>query len=407
MKQHARAIVLVLAVVGLVASAASLYVHYRSLMDPGYTSFCDVNETVSCQALYESQYGTLFGVPVAAGGAIWSALVLLLGWRGMGGGRQSQTPGEVAGYVFLLATLGLAMVLYLGYASFFVVGKVCPLCVTMYVSVIGIFLASGAAASVTLSALPSRLGRDLKGVLGSPLAATLAVLWVVGSVSLVAFFPREAAAPVAATSQDAPAALPTEALTDAARQQFEQWIVAQPRMTVPVPANGADVLIVKFNDYQCPSCRQAYLEYKGIVAKYEAESGGKVRFVTMDFPLEGECNVGAVHPSACEAAAAVRMARAKNKGKEMEEWLFGHQDTMTPDSVKQGLREVAGVTDFDAQYQNVLEQVRADAKLGRELGVSGTPAFFINGIRVQGGLRPVYFQALIAYELAHPRKAES
>ena len=71
MKQHARAIILVLAVVGLVASAASLYVHYRSLMDPGYTSFCDVNETVSCQALYESQYGTLFGVPVAAGGAIW------------------------------------------------------------------------------------------------------------------------------------------------------------------------------------------------------------------------------------------------------------------------------------------------------------------------------------------------
>ena len=61
----------------------------------------------------------------------------------------------------------------------------------------------------------------------------------------------------------------------------------------------------------------------------------------------------------------------------------------------------------DLQYQNVLEQVRADAKLGRELGVSGTPAFFINGIRVQGGLRPVYFQALIAYELAHPRKAES
>lgn len=407
MKQHARSIILVLALVGLAASAASLYVHYRSLMDPGYTSFCDVNETVSCQALYESQYGTLFGVPVAAGGAIWAALVLLLGWRGMGGGRENQTTGEVAGYVFLLATLGLAMVLYLGYASFFVVGKVCPLCVTMYVSVIGIFLASGAAASVTLSALPTRLGRDLKGLLGSPLAATLAVLWLVGSASLVAFFPRGEAAAAPAAVQSAAPALPTEALTDAARQQFEQWIVAQPRMTVPIPANGADVLVVKFNDYQCPSCRQAYLEYKGIIAKYEAESGGKVRFVTMDFPLEGECNVGAVHPSACEAAAAVRMARGRNKGKEMEEWLFTHQDTMTPDSVKQGLREVAGVTDFDAQYQAVLEQVRADAKLGRELGVSGTPAFFINGIRVQGGLRPVYFQALIAYELAHPRKAES
>ena len=94
------------------------------------------------------------------------ALVLLLGWRGMGGGRQSQTPGEVAGYVFLLATLGLAMVLYLGYASFFVVGKVCPLCVTMYVSVIGIFLASGAAASVTLPA-----ANGVRMVMESPMRA--------------------------------------------------------------------------------------------------------------------------------------------------------------------------------------------------------------------------------------------
>jgi uncharacterized membrane protein len=405
MKQHARTIILLLAVVGLAASASSLYVHYRSIQDPAYTSFCDVSETVSCQALYDSEYGSVFGIPVAVGGAIWSALVLLLAWRGMGQAAAKLT-GEIAGYVFLLSTLGLAMVLYLGYASFFVIGKVCPLCLTMYVSVIGIFLASGAAASVTLSMLPARMMRDLQSLIRSPLAATLAVLWLVGSVTLVAFFPREAPQAPATTSAAA-AVPPTETLAGPALQQFEQWIAAQPRMTVPISPNGADVLVVKFNDYQCPSCRQAYLEYRGIVAKYEAQFAGRVRFVTMDFPLEEECNVGAIHPAACEASAAVRMARARNRGTEMEEWLFSHQDTMTPQSVKDGLREVAQVTDFDAQYATVLEQVRADAKLGRELGVSGTPAFFVNGIRVQGGLRPVYFDALIAYELAHPRKAES
>ncbi len=404
MKQHARSVIAVLALVGLVASVASLYVHYQSLKDPAYTSFCDVSETVSCQALYESEYGSLFGVPVAAGGAIWSALVLLLAWRGMSDARAKVT-GEIAGYVFLLSTLGLAVVLYLGYASVFVIGKVCPLCIAMYVSVIGIFLASGAAASVTLSMLPGRLLRDLQAVVRSPLAATLAVLWVVGSVTLVAFFPRESAPAPAATA--AAIAAPTETLEGAALQQFEQWIEAQPRMTVPISANGAEVLVVKFNDYQCPSCRQAYLEYRGIVAKYEQQYANRVRFITLDFPLEGECNVGAVHPSACEAAAAVRMAKARNRGPQMEEWLFANQSTMTPQSVKDGLREIAQVTDFDAQYATMLEQVKADAALGRELGVSGTPAFFVNGIRVQGGLRPVYFDALIAYELAHPRKAES
>jgi uncharacterized membrane protein len=405
MKQHARTVILLLSLLGLVASVSSLYVHYRALQDPAYTSFCDVSETVSCQALYESEYGSVFGIPVAVGGAIWSALVLLLAWGGMGQ-SQAKTSGEIAGYIFLLSTLGLAMVLYLGYASFFVIGKVCPLCLTMYVSVIGIFLASGAAASVTLSMLPARLMRDLQRLARSPLAATLGVLWLIGSVSLVAFFPRETAQVPATADAAAPVAPPTETLTGAALQQFEQWIAAQPRMTVPISANGADVLVVKFNDYQCPSCRQAYLEYRGIVAKYEAQFAGRVRFVTMDFPLEAECNVATLHPAACEASAAVRMAKARNRGTQMEEWLFSHQDTMTPQSVKDGLREVAQITDFDAQYPTVLEQVRADAKLGRELGVSGTPAFFVNGIRVQGSLRPVYFDALIAYELAHPRTAE-
>ena len=73
MKKHSRTLILLLAAIALAASLASLYVHYRILTDPTYTSFCDVSETVSCEAVYQSEYGTIFGVPVAAGGAIWSA----------------------------------------------------------------------------------------------------------------------------------------------------------------------------------------------------------------------------------------------------------------------------------------------------------------------------------------------
>ena len=62
MKQHARSIILVLALLGLFASVGSLYVHYQVLQDPNYQSFCDINETVSCEALYQSQYGTAASV---------------------------------------------------------------------------------------------------------------------------------------------------------------------------------------------------------------------------------------------------------------------------------------------------------------------------------------------------------
>jgi protein-disulfide isomerase len=170
-------------------------------------------------------------------------------------------------------------------------------------------------------------------------------------------------------------------------------------MSLNVPADGARVLVVKFNDYQCPACRETYMQYKSILAKYQAQYPGQVRFVTKDFPLEAECNAGSVHPSACEAAAAVRMAREKNKGEALEEWLFAHQEAMTPQMVKEGLKEVANVSDFDAQYPKILEEVRADAAMGRALDIKATPTFFVDGIKVQGGLRPMYFDALIAYEL--------
>ena len=181
MKKHARTLIIILAALAFAASASSLYVHYRLLADPSYTSFCDVSETVSCEAVMTSRFGYVAGVPVAAGGAIWSALVLILAAVGMrpslveapevrsGHGRRgavaqgaasktaghppaSDTAGRVAGYIFILSTVGLAAVLYLGYASFFVLRQMCPLCLTMYVAVIGLFIVSGGAASDLLGA---------------------------------------------------------------------------------------------------------------------------------------------------------------------------------------------------------------------------------------------------------------
>ena len=179
----------------------------------------------------------------------------------------------------------------------------------------------------------------------------------------------------------------------------------QPRAELGVPANGARVVVVKFNDYQCPACRQAYIAYRAIQQKYESQYPGQVAFVNVDYPLESECNTGGIHSAACEAAVAVRLARTRNRDREMEAWLFDNQATLTRDSVKEGLAEIAQVTDFDAQYSSTLEAVRTDAQLGQKLQINGTPTFFINGIRIASTLRPSYFDAAIAYELKRAQGA--
>jgi protein-disulfide isomerase len=82
----------------------------------------------------------------------------------------------------------------------------------------------------------------------------------------------------------------------------------------------------------------------------------------------------------------------------MEEWLFANQATLTPEGVKSAAASVGGVTDFDARYAKTLELVRGDIAQGLQLGVSGTPTFFMNGIRLGNFPGPV-FQAAVEWEL--------
>ena len=398
MKKFARPVILVLAAVAFAASAASLYVHYQLVADPTYASFCDVNETVSCKAVFESEYATVAGVPVAAGGAVWSALVLLLAGYGMRNPR-SEAAGRVAGYVFLLSVIGLASIFYFGYVSFFVLKTGCPLCMTVYASVIGIFLFSSSLAP-SLGALSSHLRDDIGDTVSSPNAMGLGALWLLGSLALVALFPREAIQAQGTAAATAP--VPIETLEPAALEEWHKWIDAQPRVpeVVALMPPGVKVQVVKFNDYQCPACRMTYFAYKDIFAKYEASNPQDFRYESRDFPLDSECGMGGIHAYACEAAVAVRLAKAKDpaKGKELENWLFERQDTLSRDLAKRGLSEIAQVNSFDADYPKTLEAIRADVKLGTSVGVNGTPTFFLNGIRINS-LRPAYLDAAIAYLL--------
>ena len=138
--------------------------------------------------------------------------------------------------------------------------------------------------------------------------------------------------------------------------------------------------------------------YKDIIAKYEAAHPGVFVFENKDYPLETECGAGnAGHAAACEAAAAVRMAREKNRDKELEAALLEKQSpTMTRADVLATLQQVAQVSsaDFDAKYAKTLESIRADVQLGQKLGVQGTPTFYLNGIQLPS-LRPAYFDAAL------------
>jgi protein-disulfide isomerase len=271
------------------------------------------------------------------------------------------------------------------------------LCLATYAAVIGLFIVSGLSKSMPpMTTLPRRVFGDVRALIARPALLSVVIVFLAGAVSAIAFFPDEAVLRTEAAQQRA-----AQPVTADQRSEFERYWDSQPRMTVPVPSDGAAVVIVKFTDVQCPQCGVMYFEMRPILAKYQAQFPGAVKLVTKDYPLQPECNSNVprpIHMAACDAAVAIRLARQRNKGDSLEEYFYSHQATMSPASVKDAAFVIAGVQDFDLQYPRVIGEVRADVGLGRLLGVTGTPTFFINGVRILSAA-PQTIDLAIAYEL--------
>jgi protein-disulfide isomerase len=182
-------------------------------------------------------------------------------------------------------------------------------------------------------------------------------------------------------------------------------LLDRPRTQVAAtgPARGpadAPVTIIEFSDYQCPFCRRAEPTVKQVLDTYE----GKVRFVFRHFPLDR------IHPQARGASEAAACAAEQGKFWEYHAELFsgdGQLDRPALDAAAQktGLDAAAFKTCVDERKTQKL--VEGDVEAGEEAGVSGTPAFFINGIPLRGALPFEEFQKVIDEELAAKTNAKS
>lgn len=395
-----RRAMLALALVGFASAATSTYVHYQIASDPGYTSFCDINERVSCTQVYLSRFGSVGGTPVALLGAFWFGVVGLLT---VAAGRSAAARVEnIGGYLLVLSTIGLATVLFLGYASFSVLGAVCLLCVVVYMAVGGIFLLSGAVGSVPWLSIPRRAVADLGHLVRTPAALVVTLLFLGATAAAVAVFPSESSGPAAVPSTPPRELAGGAPETSDTTSEIERFWDAQPRVELPVPYEGAQVLVVKFNDFECPSCAATYLAYEPIFARFESSHPGAVRHVSLDYPLDPECNEQTprgMHAGACEAAVAVRLARRQGRDEPMTRWLYENQASLSRESVRDALERIAGMSDFDALYDATLEEVKADIALGALIAIEATPTFVVNGVMIKGGLQPQYFESAIALEL--------
>jgi protein-disulfide isomerase len=157
-------------------------------------------------------------------------------------------------------------------------------------------------------------------------------------------------------------------------------------------AANAPVTIVEFSDYECPYCSRAEEVVNRVLKDYD----GKVRLVYRDFPLP-------IHPQAQKASEAAHCAGDQGKYWEMHEKLFANQQALQPDALKGYAKDLKLDEPKFAKCLDSGEkakEIETGKKAGEKLGVTGTPAFFINGLQLTGAQPYEEFKSLIDGELA-------
>lgn len=167
----------------------------------------------------------------------------------------------------------------------------------------------------------------------------------------------------------------------------------------PVKCKGDDcpITIVEYSEYQCPFCARVIPTTKQILKEYE----GKVRWIVRDFPLD-------FHDRAKPAAIAAHCAGFQGKFWDMYSILFQNQRNLSDKDLNSYAEKIKlNKAEYDkcvAQPQKALAVIDANMQAGVSVGVTGTPAFFINGRRLSGALPFEEFKRIIDDELAKAAK---
>lgn len=175
-------------------------------------------------------------------------------------------------------------------------------------------------------------------------------------------------------------------------------IKVEKRKDAPTEGKGK-VEIVEFSDFECPFCAKFWNEtYATLKAKYV--DTGKVTLTYRHLPL------ASIHPYAPKAAEAAECANRQGKFWQYHDKLFSvfTQDGsgLAVSNLKTYAQNVGLDTDkFNSCLDNgeTTEVVNTDLKEASRLGISATPTFFINGIKVIGAQPVSVFEQIIDAEL--------
>ena len=190
---------------------------------------------------------------------------------------------------------------------------------------------------------------------------------------------------------------------DGLKERYEVEMMLDPFrlevMSAGFPSIGpedAAVTIVEFSDFECPYCQKVLPTIDQVKSNYP----DNVRVVFRQFPLT-------IHKNARKAAEASLCARDQGKFWEMHDLMFEEQRALTVAELK----EKAERLELDqVAFDSCLDSGRYDGEISHDLregavvGVTGTPALFVNGRKLSGAVDFETVAKVIDDELARANR---
>lgn len=390
------------AFVGLVASLYLLIQHTRlkSGIQEG-ASFCTLGAYADCDVVNSSALSEIAGVPIAALGALFYFLCLILGLLAF---PQSKNFSRAQQGISWLALTAVVIDAALLMVQIFSLHTLCLVCCFTYLCTLGMLFIAVSMVGGETRGLVARLKTALFGNSGPkpPVPGSLIFLSL---LALVSFAIGLYLLPSYIRIKSQNYAVVDNALT----QFFRDWQEKKVRRIEIKKGDGvvgnpaAKIQMVAFSDFQCPHCRRAAFTLHTVLEPLK----DLVHFTFKNFPLDSTCNPQMqyqLHPQACALARLAYCSEQKGKFWEFHDLVFLK---MSNEDVEKGIdvlaqeftsifspEEIAACLKSEKALRNITENI----KLGAELGVAGTPTLYINGKHVSIPLTPENIKRLIQIE---------
>ena len=369
--------VALLTLVGLTDSIYLAISHYRVYTDIGYTSFCAISRAINCDTVSQSPYAIMLNLPVAVWGVIGYAFILILVFMA---GSKSAGKVRIWSLIFWVTLIFSSHSVILAWISSYLIQSYCVLCIVSYgVNLALLFYAWLIRRRYTNYGLIVNTQKDIlfiwkhKVKYGSLFATFFAaVIFTWGS------YPNYWNVEPLRISTDIPSGITVSGYP---------WIGSE----------NALVEITEFADYQCFQCRKMHFFLRQLIAG----NLDKIKIVHRHYPMDHEFNpivTEPFHVGSGKLALLSVYAAKKNKFWQMHDLLYRIAGQKKPI----GTKELAKILNLDSNElarsindRSIRHRVKHDIYTGNKLGITGTPAYLIEGKIYQGQIPPEIIKKIL------------